>query len=601
MSVRWLRLLTLASVVLAVSLATPATARAERVWIEGTDERPLSLGTLDQTVTGTVRSQPGAVLMRSIVWEYRRPGAEVFDPFSVTLLDSGNVLIASRTNEVLEVNRQKRIVWSYTRLADNPQLINVYSAQRLPNGNTLITDRRADFVIEVTPGKQVVWRYGAQPDSYAPGSLYDPFSAVRLPNGNTLIADNRGANRVLEIRSSDYDPSAPNLGFTDSSIVWRYGRDNDAGIGDGQLASPRNAVRLDNGNTLITDAATQDAVGNRVIEVNPAGAIVWQFGVAGESGSDETRLNNPSGAQRLANGNTVIIEEDGARMLEVDPAGRIVDWYGQGEMVAPGGELTKARGFYRTPSGTTLIAEQTGQRVIEIGYPAAGTIASRELTLGLPGVKKSIARIEVTADTPRGTSVALSYSLDGGGWVNGGSAITLPAGTTATQLRYRITLGTDCAAYTPVVRQVRVTYDVAPKATTTPSGGTGTRGGTTGGTRRPGGTSGQGVTSGSKLGSAIGGPAVGGTGAGVPGVLPGTGRGAQSTFASGTLLDVIPLSGTDGIGLGALGGGAGPDAVALGLLLVGITYAAGVVGSPATGAVRTALRFTRTRLGRSAA
>ncbi len=600
MSARWVRALALVAIAASLSLAVPATALAERVWIEGTGEVPLSLGALEQAVTGTVRSQPGAVLARSIVWEYRRPGQEPFDPFSVQFLANGNVLMASRTNEVLEVNRQKRIVWSYTRLGDDPELINVYSAQRLPNGNTLITDRRADFVIEVTPGKQVVWRYGAQPDTYTPGSLYDPFSAVRLPNGNTLIADNRGATRVLEIRSSDYDPAAPDLGYTEESIVWRYGRDNDAGVGAGQLASPRHAVRLASGNTLITDAATQDAVGNRVIEVTPAGDIVWQFGVAGEAGTDETRLNTPSGAQRLANGNTVIIEEDGARMLEVDPAGRIVDWYGNGEMVAVGGELGKARAFDRTPSGTTLIAEQGGQRVIEIGYPSVGTITSRELTLGLPGVKKSIARIEVIADLPLGTSVSLAYSLDGAGWVSGGPVMSLPAGAAAKELRYRITLRTDSAAYTPVVRAVRVTYDVAPADTTAPGGGTTTGGGGTAtGTDSRGGAGAQGTISGAKVGG-TGGPAVA-AGSGVPGVLPGTGRGARSSFARGTLLDVIPLSGPDGIGLGALGSGAGPDAVALGLLLVGVAYLAGMSAGPAATAIRSVNRLARTRLGRSTA
>ncbi len=451
-----------------LTFAAPTAAFAERLWIEGTAEQPFSVETLEGAVTGTVRSRPGALLERSVVWEYRRPGPEPFDPFSVELLANGNVLVASRTNEVLEVNRQKRIVWSYTRLGDNADLINVYAAQRLPNGNTLITDRRADFVIEVTPDKQVVWRYGARPDTLTTGSLVDPFSAVRLPNGNTLIADNRGATRVIEVRSSDYDPTSPNLGYTDASIVWRYGRDNDGGIGQGQLASPRQAQRLANGNTLITDAADQVFSGNRVIEVSPAGSIVWQFGVAGQAGSDETHLNNPSAAQRLANGDTVIIEEDGARLIEVDAAGRIVDWYGAGEIVASGGELGKARSMYRSPSGTTLIAEQTSQRVIEIGYPAQGTITSQSLWLGLPGVKKTISRIEAVAELPAGTSLGLAYSLDGAAWVAGGSTIALPAGTTATQLRYRITLRTASAAYTPVVREVRVAYDVAPADTTPP-------------------------------------------------------------------------------------------------------------------------------------
>jgi len=587
--------------VFAAGFSWPASACAQRIWSEGTPDRPLSVDALQDTAVGSVRGAPGAALKRAVLWEYSPPGSEYFEPFSVQQLANGNVLIASRSNEILEVTRGKRIVWSYTRLADDPSLVNAYSAQRLPDGNTLITDRRADFVIEVTPDKQVVWRYGARTDSTDAGCLMDPFSATRLPNGNTLITDNRFGTRVIEVRSSDYDPTQPDLGYTDDSIVWQYGTTGQGGIGPGQLASPRFAQRLSNGNTLIVDSADQVFAGHRVIEVTPSGDISWQFGTAGVAGQDETHLYQPCAAQRLASGNTVIAEEGGRRILEVDTAGRIVEMYGPGEIYPENGTFGNVRSFYRLTSGATLVADQGDQRIVEYGYPNSGTVTSRELSLGLPGVKKTIDRIEAIGEFAPGTSLSLAYSLDGGEWVNGGSPITLPVGSTATQLRYRITLQTDSAAYTPVVREVRVTYDVVPAETTPPSGGTSTGGGTTGGAGRPGRTRGQGVTSGSKHGGIAGGPAVGGTGTGVPGMLPGTGRGTQSTFASGTLLDVVPLSGPDGIGLGALGDGAGPDAVAFGLLLVGIAYAAGVVGSPATGAARTALRFARTRLGRSAA
>ena len=67
-----------------------------------------------------MRGADGVVLRRKLLWEYRRPGAEPFEPFSAERLGNGNTLMASRTNEILEVTPGKRIVWSYTRLADNP-------------------------------------------------------------------------------------------------------------------------------------------------------------------------------------------------------------------------------------------------------------------------------------------------------------------------------------------------------------------------------------------------------------------------------------------------------------------------------------------------
>lgn len=288
-------------------LVLPDSALAVRAWVEGgASGHPLGTGQMEDVVVVKTGSAPGVKLERKILWQYRAPG-EDFDPFSADVLPSGNVLVASRSNEVFEITRGGRVVWSYTRLDDNPDLSNINAAQRLPNGNTLITDRRADFVIEVNPAKKVVWRYGANPNSTGPGSLIDPFSAQRLPNGNTLIAENRGGNRVIEVRSSDYDPSAPNLGYTESSIVWSYGQTGVPGLAPNQLMSPRHAVRLSNGNTLITDSsASQDsAYGHRVIEVTPDHRTVWSFGEPGVAGGDDTHLNGPSAAQRLSNGNTL--------------------------------------------------------------------------------------------------------------------------------------------------------------------------------------------------------------------------------------------------------------------------------------------------------
>jgi hypothetical protein len=443
----------------AVLLHAPA-AHADRLWCDTPE--PSAFSTSSDVYVGEVRGAPAVTLERKLIWEYRRPTNDAFEPFSVAGLDSGNVLVASRTNEVLEISPTKRIVWSYTRLADNPQLVNVYAAERLPSGNTLITDRRADFVIEVTPDKQIVWRYGVDRNSLAPGSLIDPFSATRLANGNTLITDNRGGNRVIEVRTSDYDPAAPNLGYTAESIVWQYGQAGVQGTSPGLLASPRHAQRLFDGNTLVTDSGDQTGTGNRVIEVTPAGQIVWQHGITGETGVDDLRLDRPSAAVRLPNGNTVIVEEDGERMLEVNRVGEIVDWYGGGEPVPEDGAVSKLRSVYRMPSGTSLIADQGNERVIEVGYTLAGTAVSNSLSLGLPGVEKTLSAIQVVHDALPGTSVGLEYALDGGAWIDAGGPSVELEGVTATTVRYRLTLTSGSAAYTPMVRGVCFRYDVVP-------------------------------------------------------------------------------------------------------------------------------------------
>ncbi|MBD0262937.1 MAG: aryl-sulfate sulfotransferase [Tolypothrix sp. Co-bin9] len=86
-------------------------------------------------------------------------------------LSNGNLLIfdngahrqqiALNFSRIIEVNRQtKKIVWEYT---DNPPH-NFFSsyisgAQRLPNGNTLITEGGFGRIFEVTTTGEVVWEY----------------------------------------------------------------------------------------------------------------------------------------------------------------------------------------------------------------------------------------------------------------------------------------------------------------------------------------------------------------------------------------------------------------------------------------------------------
>jgi hypothetical protein len=73
-----------------------------------------------------------------------------------------------------------QIVWEYSP-ANGDYLPNslqgLGGAQRLPNGNTLITSGWPGFVLEVTPDKQLVWEYY---NAYA--SIYRlTYRAYRVP------------------------------------------------------------------------------------------------------------------------------------------------------------------------------------------------------------------------------------------------------------------------------------------------------------------------------------------------------------------------------------------------------------------------------------
>jgi len=78
---------------------------------------------------------------------------------NILLLDNGRN--GGQKSRVLEINPITReIVWSYT--APGFYTASAGSAQRLFNGNTLISEDRKGHVFEVTASGDVVWEYQSE-------------------------------------------------------------------------------------------------------------------------------------------------------------------------------------------------------------------------------------------------------------------------------------------------------------------------------------------------------------------------------------------------------------------------------------------------------
>jgi hypothetical protein len=78
--------------------------------------------------------------------------------FNTPIAPDGVGAFARATSRVLEINPVTlELVWSYT----NPRFFstNISGAQRLPNGNTLITAGAGGRMFEVTPKGEIVWEY----------------------------------------------------------------------------------------------------------------------------------------------------------------------------------------------------------------------------------------------------------------------------------------------------------------------------------------------------------------------------------------------------------------------------------------------------------
>lgn len=99
-----------------------------------------------------------------LLWVWGR--GEIDGPHDAQVLANGNILIfdngrENKRSRVVEVDPlSKKMVWKYE--APNPR--DFYSTarggnQRLPNGNTLITESNKGRAFEVTPEGETVWKY----------------------------------------------------------------------------------------------------------------------------------------------------------------------------------------------------------------------------------------------------------------------------------------------------------------------------------------------------------------------------------------------------------------------------------------------------------
>ena len=125
------------------------------------------------------------------------------------LTDAGTVLVAHMDmKKVVEYDSAGKQVWSYD--VDSP-----WSAERLKNGNTLITTNKK-LVLEVDPNRRVVWSLKAED---APAYQIQGFQiATRLPSGNTLV--NNWVN-TWNTTVDKNNPPVQALEFTpDKDIVW---------------------------------------------------------------------------------------------------------------------------------------------------------------------------------------------------------------------------------------------------------------------------------------------------------------------------------------------------------------------------------------------
>jgi hypothetical protein len=219
-----------------------------------------------------------------VIWNYSTgPGGEIDD---VWMLSNGNILF-TRQFQVEEVNPKKEIVWQY----DAPAGTEVHSCQPIDLDKVLIVQNGLPpklMIIEKKSGKVDVEHDLPAESLTDPKTVHPQFRRIRITAAGTYLLPFLKLNKVVE-----YDKHFKQ--------IWSY-----------DIPTPWAAVRLHNGNTLITDEH-----GPLVREVNPKSETVWEFTQADLP--PNIVLHNVQTSERFANGNTVIFSSTGGVKAEDRP------------------------------------------------------------------------------------------------------------------------------------------------------------------------------------------------------------------------------------------------------------------------------------------
>jgi outer membrane protein assembly factor BamB len=268
-----------------------------------------------------------------IIWRYPGPGKPpppggFYFPDDAFFIHHGTAIISNQeeNDTIVEIGYPSgKVLWQYGHprqpgsgagYLDNPD-----DAYLLKNGNITVADPKNCRVLVLSFAKRVLEQFGT------PGSCtHQPPSLLGSPNGDTPLAD--GNLLVSEINGSwideltmtghvvwsthlnigypsdpqqigpdkylvcDYEHPGAFIEFDRSGkILYRYGPSS----GVGELNQPSLAELLPSGVIM-----SNDDYNDRIVAVDPAtGAVVWQYGKTGVTGTAPGLLNTPDGFDLL--------------------------------------------------------------------------------------------------------------------------------------------------------------------------------------------------------------------------------------------------------------------------------------------------------------
>jgi len=207
-----------------------------------------------------------------IVWSYSIPSKEnrqISEFSDATLLSDGSIVFSRKTGARM-ISADKKTLWDYVA----PSGYEVHACQPIGLDRVLMIQNGKQaklMVVNLASGKTEI-EFNLATNPVAP--VHTQFRRARMTAAGTFLVPHKDLDKVVE-----YDRTGKQIWTVDVPVPW-------------------SAVRLKNGNTLVSSGSTQT-----IREFDAKGKVVWEFSQKDVPG---IRLFSLQEANRLANGNTLV-------------------------------------------------------------------------------------------------------------------------------------------------------------------------------------------------------------------------------------------------------------------------------------------------------
>ena len=269
---------------------------------------------------------------------------------------------------VIDPQPEPRVISEYSLPVRTKTNSEVHDVERLESGEYLLTDMENERIFAVRDG-EVTWQWNASSFYDAPQDptttdwlhindvdvIDEGRYLVSVRNANQLVIVERGEG-VVEVINKDTEDSNDANCRTSGQLA-DYDDDGDVRCGDPSVLNHQhNPQWLGDGAVLVADSEN-----DRVVELhrteNGSWTPAWTL-----TGAGGIAFNWPRDADRLPNGNTLITDTLNRRIVEVNESGAVV-WSVQTERIPyeadqlPAGEPIEAKQYGTNEPANTSTSE----------------------------------------------------------------------------------------------------------------------------------------------------------------------------------------------------------------------------------------------------